>query len=73
MNYAWSPLSGTRNVMLPAPGELEQDKIVVRAFLLNTAKVIPQITESKKKTKPLALITVAILIQDLFNVHGTLL
>ena len=54
-------------MILPAPGELEEEKIVVRAFLLNTAKVIPKIAESKKKTQPLALIAVAILIQDLFN------
>ena len=70
---AWSPLSGTCNLMLPAPGELEEDKIVVRTFLVNTAKIIPQIAESKKKTKPLALIAIAILIQDLFTIHSALL
>jgi hypothetical protein len=60
-------------MMLSAPEELEYGKIVVRAFLLNAAKVIPQIAESKKKTQPHTLIAVAILIQDPFNIHGALL
>ncbi len=61
------------NVMFPVPGKLHDDKIVVRALLLDAAERIPQIAESQKKTQPLALIAVAILIQDLFNIHDALL
>lgn len=59
--------------MFPVPGEPHDCEIIVRALILNAAEIIPQIAESQKKTQPLALITVAILIQDLFNIHGALL
>jgi hypothetical protein len=67
------PLSGMGNAVFPAPGEPHDEEIVATALLLNPAEMIPQIAESQKKTQPLALIAVAILIQDLFNVHGALL
>ena len=59
--------------MLLAPGEPQEVEIVVRTLLLNATEMIPQIAESKKKTKPIARIATAILIQDFFNIHSTLL
>jgi hypothetical protein len=56
-----------------APREAHEGEIFGRTLLLNPAEMIPQIAESQKKTQPLALITVAILVQDLFNIHGALL
>jgi hypothetical protein len=73
INDAESPLSSARDAMSFTPGEAYDGEILGRALLLNPAEIIPQIAESKKKTQPLALITVAILVQDLFNIHGALL
>jgi hypothetical protein len=64
---------GTREAVLPAPGKPYDGEIVVQALLLNPAEIIPKIAESKKKTQPHALIAVAILFQNLFNIHGDLL
>jgi hypothetical protein len=66
-------LSSASNVMLFAPGEPEDREIIVRALVLDASEVISQIAISHKKGQPSAFIAIAILIQDLSSVHGTLL
>jgi hypothetical protein len=60
-------------VVFSAPGEPNDGEIIMIALLLNAAEVFPQLAIGKKKAQPLAFITLAVLIEDLFNVHGALL
>ncbi len=62
-----------RQVALRSPGKSDDDEIVVRALLVNTVEVIPQLAVRKKEAQPLAVITVAILVQNLIHIHSTLL
>ena len=64
---------GARDAFLPAPGELEQQEIIVRAFLFDAVEHFTKLAVCQKKAQPLAFIAVAIVVQDLFDVHGNLL
>jgi hypothetical protein len=61
------------DVMLPAPGELDDREIIMRAFLLDVAELIPQFAVSQKEAQPFAVISVAILLQHFLDVHCPLL
>jgi len=58
--------------MFSAPGESDDGEIIVIAFLLNAAEVVPQLAICEKEAQPFAFVALAVVIQYLFNVHGTL-
>jgi hypothetical protein len=61
------------DVMLPAPWELDDREIIMRAFLLDAAELIPQFSVSQKEAQPFTIISVAILLQHFLDVHCPLL
>lgn len=63
-------LRGVRDPVLPAPGEPEQKEILVRAFLFDAFEHFAKLAVCQKEAQPLALIAVAVVVQDLFDVHG---
>jgi hypothetical protein len=63
---------GAGNAFLPAPRELEEQKVLVQTFLFDAFEHFAELAVCQKKAQPFALIAVAIVVQDLFDVHGTL-
>jgi UDP-N-acetylmuramyl pentapeptide synthase len=64
---------GARDAFLPAPGEFDEQEIIVRAFLFDAVEHFAKLAICQKKAQPPAFIPVTIVVQDLFDVHGNLL
>jgi hypothetical protein len=60
-------------VLLSAPGEPDKGEILVIALLLDAVKMIPQLAIGEKEAQTPAFISLSVLFQDLFDVHGALL
>jgi hypothetical protein len=58
--------------MFSAPGELDDGEIIMIDFLLDEAEVVPQLAICEKEAQPFAFVALAVVIQDLFDVHETL-
>ena len=56
-----------------APREADEGEIIVIALLLDAVEVLPQFAIREKEAQTPAFISLSVLFQDLFNVHGTLL
>ena len=59
--------------MLPAPGEPDDRKIVVRVLLFDALEQLPQLAKCHEEAQPLAVVTVALLLQNVIDLHGVLL
>jgi len=66
-------LCGLLNVMLPAPGELDDGEIIMRALLLDAAELVPQLAIRQKEAQPFSIVAFPILFQHFLDVHGALL